>query len=68
MQATQTRHLVDPRSLAALVLGAVIFATGVLLGAVIDVSSSPPAAVGAPATTVLGDHRYDAIEEIRATR
>jgi hypothetical protein len=67
MQATQARHLVDPRSLAALVLGAVIFATGVLLGAVIDVSSST-AAVGAPATTVIGDHRYDAIEDIRAGR
>jgi hypothetical protein len=67
MQATQTRHLVDPRSLAALVLGAVVFATGVLLGAVIDVSPSAPA-VEAPATTVIGDHQYDAIEEIRAGR
>jgi hypothetical protein len=63
MQATQTRHLIDTRSAVALVLGAAIFAAGVLLGSAVDVGAP---AIAAPAVT--GDHRYDAIEQIRLDR
>jgi hypothetical protein len=67
MQATQSHHLVDTRSAAAFVLGAVIFAAGVGLGAVIGINKPAVSTPAAPAVTSVpaGDHRYDGIEDIR---
>jgi hypothetical protein len=65
MQATDTRPLADPRAGLAAVAAAVIFAAGIVLGAMIH---PDPATVGSQISAPLGDRRYDAVEETRLDR
>ena len=65
MHTTQQRHLIEPRAILIVPLMALVFATGIALGAIVD---QHPGAVSGQVSVPAGDRSYDALEETRANR
>ena len=64
MHSTQQRHLIEPRAFLIVPLMALVFATGIALGALVDGQWTVSGLVSVPA----GDRSYDAVEDTRADR
>jgi hypothetical protein len=63
MHATRPQQLIDTRTISLIAVMVLVFAAGTVVGGAVDIDLPT-----APGVSVVGDHRYDAIEETRAGR